>query len=92
MLLQIICKRMHWYFVIGCAACIFWLIAGIIGLIFLKEDNLEIWGWLLIFAMLAIWFWPIHTVCSIPLLIEILEDIIDYYKFNKEMRKKITKK
>ena len=74
---------MHWYFVTGCIACLFWLIVGTIGLIYLKENNLEIWGWLLVFAMLAIWFWPLHTICSIPLLIEIVKDIIDDYKFKK---------
>lgn len=74
---------MHWYFVTGCIACIFWLIIGTIGLIYLKEDNLEMWGCLLVFAMLAIWFWPLHTICSIPLLIEITKDIIDDYKFKK---------
>ena len=75
---------MHWYFVIGCATCLFWLIIGVIGLIYIKESNLKIWELLLVLAMLAIGFWPIHTICLIPLLIEFTKDIIDHYKFKKE--------
>lgn len=74
---------MHGYFVIGCVSCLFWLIIGTIGLIYIKESDLEIWGLLLILAMLAIWFWPLHTIWSILLLIEIVKDIIDNYKFKK---------